>query len=245
MSNAIWDPFLTPRDQAVISASGFGAEQGFGDRPAVLVIDVNYNFCGDRPAPILESIKTWRTSCGAEAWDGIAAIRVLLEAARAKGLPVLYTTGIRRADNWDAGAWAWKSTRSHERSVTAGTRRDGDDIVDEIAPQARDIVVYKQKPSAFFGTPLDSYLNLLRADSLIVAGTTTSGCVRATVVDAFSRNYRVSLVEEGCFDRCQASHAMSLFDMHAKYADVVKLDRTLAYIGQLPSGLFDLPPDGR
>ncbi|MDX3906570.1 MAG: isochorismatase family protein [Pigmentiphaga sp.] len=242
MSNAIWDPFLTPRDQKVIAASGFGAEQGFGARPAVLVIDVNYNFCGDRPAPILESIKTWRTSCGADAWTSIDAIRPLLAAARDKGLPVLYTTGIRRPDNWDAGAWAWKSTRSHERSITASTRSDGDVIVAEIAPRDTDIVVFKQKPSAFFGTPLDSYLTLLRADSLIVTGATTSGCVRATVVDAFSRNYRVALVEEGCFDRSQASHAVSLFDMHAKYADVVKLERALAHIGRLPAGLFDLPP---
>lgn len=242
MNNAIWTPFLTPRDQEVISASGFGAEQGFGDRPALLVIDVNYNFCGDRPAPILESIKTWRTSCGADAWAGIAAIRPLLERARAKGLPVIYTTGVRRPDNWDAGAWAWKSTRSHERSVTARTRADGDAIVAEIAPQERDIVVLKQKPSAFFGTPLDSYLTLLRADSLIVTGATTSGCVRASVIDAFSRNYRVALVEEGCFDRSQSSHAMSLFDMHAKYADVVGLERAVAHIEQLPAGLFDLPP---
>lgn len=245
MSNAIWDPFLTPRDREVIAASGFGAEQGFGARPAVLVIDVNYNFCGDRSEPILESIKTWRTSCGSDAWAGIAAIRPLLERARAKGLPVIYTTGVRRPDNWDAGAWAWKSTRSHERKVTARTQADGDAIVAEIAPQARDLVVLKQKPSAFFGTPLDSYLTLLRADSLIVTGTTTSGCVRASVIDAFSRNYRVALVEEGCFDRSQSSHAMSLFDMHAKYADVVRLERALKHIEQLPAGLFDLPPPAR
>jgi Isochorismatase family len=92
--------------------------------------------------------------------------------------------------------------------------------VTTIAPGPRDIVIKKQKPSGFFGTNLASYLTLFGCDSLIVVGTTTSGCVRATVVDAFSLNYRVILAEEGCFDRSEASHAVSLCDMHAKYADV-------------------------
>jgi len=107
-----------------------------------------------------------------------------------------------------------------------------------IGPLPDDLVVYKQKPSAFYGTPLLSWLILLGADSLIVTGTTTSGCVRASVLDAFSNNLRVSLVEEGCFDRAQASHAINLCDMHAKYADVVKLDEALAQIDRLPEGLF-------
>ena len=79
------------------------------------------------------------------------------------------------------------------------------------------------------------------ADSVIITGTTTSGCVRATAVDAFSMNYRVALAEEGCFDRSQASHAMSLCDMHAKYADVVKTAEVLEFFASLPEGLFDLP----
>src|SRR5262249_7335664 len=86
-----------------------------------------------------------------------------------------------------------------------------------------------------------SYLTLLGSDSVIVAGTTTSGCVRATVVDAFSLNYRVTLAEEGCFDRSEASHALSLCDMHSKYADVVSTAEILSYFAQLPNNLFDLP----
>ena len=82
---------------------------------------------------------------------------------------------------------------------------------------------------------------MLGADSVIVVGTTTSGCVRATVVDAFSLNYRVILAEEGCFDRSEASHAISLCDMHAKYADVVPTAEVLAYFDRLPADLFDLP----
>ena len=105
------------------------------------------------------------------------------------------------------------------------TNLDGNEIVTPIAPGPKDIVVLKQKPSGFFGTNLASYLTLLGCDSLIVTGTTTSGCVRATVLDAFSLNYRVALAEEGCFDRSQASHAINLCDMNAKYADVVKTVR--------------------
>ena len=98
-----------------------------------------------------------------------------------------------------------------------------------------------ERVAAKWGQP---FLVLLGADSLIIAGTTTSGCVRATVVDAFSNNYRVAIVEEGCFDRSQASHALSLCDMNAKYADVVGLEETLAYIEALPKGLFNLPAGG-
>jgi len=106
-------------------------------------------------------------------------------------------------------------------------------------------VIKKQKPSGFFGTNLASYLTLLGCDSVIIVGTTTSGCVRATVVDAFSLNYRVILAEEGCFDRSEASHAVSLCDMHAKYADVVSTAQILSYLNQLPADLFELPTGGR
>jgi nicotinamidase-related amidase len=86
-----------------------------------------------------------------------------------------------------------------------------------------------------------SYLQLLQCDSLLVTGTTTSGCVRASVLDAFSNNIRCSVIEEGCFDRSQASHAINLCDMNAKYADVIKSDEALEYLRGLPRGMFDLP----
>ena len=114
MSEPIWNRFLTERDKAVFAAGGFGARAGFGKRPALLVIDVNWAFCGERPEPILDSIKRWRTSCGEEAWVALDYIKRLILAARDKGLPVIYTTGERRADNWDSGSWAWKSSRGDE-----------------------------------------------------------------------------------------------------------------------------------
>jgi maleamate amidohydrolase len=245
MNEPIWSKFLTERDTAVFAAGGFGARAGFGRRPALLVIDVNRAFCGDRPEPILDAIKRWRTSCGEAAWIALDYIKQLIEAARLKGVPVIYTTGERRLDHWDAGSWRWKSSRDEETGETAAGGGDGNEIVAPIAPGPQDVVVRKQKPSGFFGTNLAAYLTLLGCDSVIVVGTTTSGCVRATVVDAFSLNYRVILAEEGCFDRSEASHAVSLCDMHAKYADVVSTAEALVYLRRLPAGLFDLPSGGR
>ena len=241
MSEPIWNQFLTERDKAVFAASGYGARGGFGKRPALLVIDVNYAFCGDKSEPILESIKRWRNSCGEESWPAVAAIKSLCDKAHDKGVPVIYTTGIRRPDNWDSGSWSWKNSRGNERPTVPVSNIDGNQIVEEIAPAPQDIVIYKQKPSGFFGTNLASYLTLLGCDSVIVTGTTTSGCIRATVLDAFSMNYRVAVAEEGCFDRSQASHAINLCDMNAKYADVMKTAEVLSFLDTLPEGLFDLP----
>src|SRR6195256_4044184 len=244
MSEPIWNRFLTERDKAVFAAGGFGARAGFGKRPALLVIDVNWAFCGERPEPILDSIKKWRTSCGEEAWVALDYIKQLIDRARLRGLPVIYTTGEGRADKWDRGRWGWKSSYSGAASGVAQPNLDPNEIVAMIAPGAKDIVIRKQKPSGFFGSNLASYLTLLGCDSVIIVGTPTSGCVRATAVDAFSLNYRVILAEEGCFDRSEASHAVSLCDMHAKYADVVPTAEVLAYFDTLPTDLFDLPQGG-
>ena len=147
MNERIWDKFLTERDKAVFAASGYGAHAGFGKPPALLVIDVNWAFCGERPEPILESIKRWRNSCGEESWVAPEYIKSLIEAARAKRLPVIYTTGERRSDNWDAGSWRWKSTRADETGGAVHDDIDGNEIVAMIAPGPKDIVIKKQKPS--------------------------------------------------------------------------------------------------
>ena len=243
MTEQIWDKFLTDRDKSVFATGGFGARAGFGKKPALLVIDVSYNFCGDKREPILDSIKKFHNSCGEDAWDALPHIRKLIDTCHDKGIPVIYTTGTSRNDGWDAGGWAWKNARTEE-DVTAphasGFNRDGNDIMDEIAPSPQDIVIRKLKPSAFHGTPLTSFLVNLGADSLIVTGTTTSGCVRASVLDAFSNNFRSVIVEEGCFDRSQASHAINLCDMQAKYADVVQMDAALDYIDTIDAN-YNLP----
>jgi maleamate amidohydrolase len=230
-----WDPFLTQRDKQVFQASGYGARAGFGLRPALLLIDVSINFTGERSEPILDMVKTWHNGCGEEGWVAIQHLKVLLKACRAKRLPIIYTTGERRADGFDLGSWGLKNNRfleNYEREER------GNQIVPDVAPLPGDIVIKKQKPSAFFGTPLMSYLVDLKVDTLLMTGVSTSGCVRASVIDAFSYNYRVAVIEEGCYDRSQASHAINLCDMNAKYADVVSLDEALQYVGKLPDGLF-------
>src|ERR1700722_5235660 len=155
MTEYVGDKFFPEGDKAVFAAGGFGALGGFGKRPAMLGIDVNWLFCGDKPEPILDSIRRWRSSCGEESWVAVEYIRQLVEAARAKGLPVIYTTNRYRADdNWDAGSWRWKNRRRDEDRTRPMNNFDASEIVTPIAPGPKDIVIVKQKPSGFFGTNL-------------------------------------------------------------------------------------------
>jgi len=231
-----YERFLSDRDKLVFARSGHGNRVGFGQRPVILIIDVNYGFCGETAAPILESIETYHNSCGEEAWAGIAAIEQLLAASRAKHVPVLYTTGFARPIAGTFGLGRWNDKVPSEAD---DINERANEIVAPIAPLAHDIVIEKTMPSAFFATNLASYLVYLGADTVIVCGTTTSGCVRASVVDGFSHNYRMIVVEEGTFDRGQASHAINLFDMDMKYADVESLESVLAYVESLEPSLFD------
>jgi maleamate amidohydrolase len=233
---AMWDEVLTERDKQVFAAAGYGKRQGFGHKPAVIVVDVNYNFVGDVPEPILESIKKYRNSCGEEGWQGVYQIRRLLDAARDKKVPIFYSTAPSHRVALMAGRWHGKNSRGTEDFQDRA--QDGNEIVREIAPHEGDIVILKHKPSVFFGTPLMSYLHELQVDTLLVVGTTTSGCVRATVVDAFSYNFKVVVVEECVFDRGQTSHKVNLFDMQAKYADVVPLEAALSYLDGLSGDLY-------
>lgn len=240
---AIWDDVLTERDREVFAAAGWGERAGYGERPVIVVIDINYNFCGDKAEPILESIKRWHFSCGEVAWNvGIPAVQKLLAAGRRKRIPILYTTNPRREDGFDLGVWTLKGSRAEEPVDVLGHK--GNEIVAEIAPEFGDIYIEKRKPSAFFGTTMISHLVNLKADSLILTGSTTSGCVRATAVDGLSYDFKVIIPHEAVFDRGEMSHKMALFDLHMKYIDVTDLDDTLRYLEGLETGLFDkeFPP---
>lgn len=242
--SAIWDEFLTERDKEVFEVAGYGKTGGFGQRPALVIIDINYDFVGEKPLPILESIKSWRNSSGEEGWAAVHQTRRILDAARAKGLPVFYSNIQRRPDNWDSGGWKWKNSRNAEQVSTSSVPRKGSEIPAEIAPLANEFIIWKQRPSIFFGTTAITHMLELQIDSLLFCGGTTSGCVRAAVIDAFSYNLRCAVLEEACFDRSQASHAINLFDMNAKYADVVKVDEAIQYVASLPEGLFPNRPKG-
>ncbi|CAB3719090.1 Maleamate amidohydrolase [Achromobacter deleyi] len=229
----IWDDFLTERDKQVLAQAGYGKRGGFGKRPALFIIDVQYNFCGDKPEDILEGLKQYRTHCGSEAWEAVQHIVPLLELARDRNIPVFYTESGRRADLLDSGVQVGKNHRGGEKTVLAETHAT--QTVEPLAPRPQDIRITKQKPSCFFGTIFMSHLNFLDVDTLILVGCTSSGCLRATTVDAYSYNFKVIIPEECAFDRFQASHAMSLFDLNCKYADVIPSGEVQDYLRALPA----------
>jgi nicotinamidase-related amidase len=224
----IWDSLVSEEDRAVFAAAGYGQRAGAGLRPALLVVDVTHDFVGDKPEPILDSIQTFPNSCGEAGWQAMERIVILLEAARTTGTPVLYSKALDQADLSTRGSWAWKNAR--DLDADSLRRRIGNQIPEMIAPLPGELVVQKPKASAFFASPLASYLVGLGVDTLIMAGTTTSGCVRATAVDAFSLNYRVVIAEDAVFDRGRLAHVASLFDLHAKYADVLAVDEIVTYL---------------
>lgn len=227
-----WDDVLPDEDRLVFERAGWGKKVGFGERPVLLVVDVIYNFVGDKPEPILESIKRWRYSCGERGWEGVGHLERLIAAARKREVPIFYTGMDRRPDGFDQGAWNWKSHRAGEASDVKGSL--GNEIVAEIAPEPSDVYFVKDKPSAFHGTHLLDYLIYLGADTVITAGTTTSGCVRASAVDAAQYNFRSVVPHECVWDRSMISHKVNLLDIQMKYGDVTGVDDVIAYIEGLP-----------
>jgi maleamate amidohydrolase len=216
-----WDGIISEDEQAAYRAAGFGRKSGLGHRPALLIIDVQYRTVGTKPAPFWEAIKEFPTSCGEVGWAAVAQVAKLLQNFRSRGWPVLYPY-VAPKESFDSGRLAEKVP------ALMGIPRHGYDFVAEIAPHGKDILLPKKHPSAFFGTPLASYLIDLGADTLVVTGCTTSGCVRSSVVDGFAYNFRVVVPSDAAYDRSQTSHAVNLFDMSEKYAEVMTTDECLA-----------------
>lgn len=212
-----WEAIIPAREREIYRAAGFGNQSGLGRRPALLVIDVQYRTVGETPRPIEEAIHEYATSCGEIGWRAVAHIGPLMEMFRSRGLPVIFPHVAPKA-SYDGGRFADKVP-----TVMSVPPR-GYEFVREVTPRPGDILLPKYHPSAFFGTPLASHLVNQGVDSLVVTGCTTSGCVRGTVVDAFSLNYRVVVPEECVYDRSSVSHAVNLFDIASKYADVVRAD---------------------
>jgi nicotinamidase-related amidase len=197
-----------------------------GPRPALLAVDLyNLVFEGG-PRPVAEVVQTHPSSCGVHAWNAIAPLQELFALVRSRGLPVFYTTVETRPE---AGPDAVRATHRAQR-----VGADAYAIRAEFQPQAGDVVVYKERASAFFGTTLVAHLRRCGVESLIVCGESTSGCVRASVVDAYSYGFHTVVVEEGCFDRSPLSHAVNLFDLHHKYADVMRLAELKRHLAARP-----------
>jgi maleamate amidohydrolase len=224
-----WDGIIPESEQRAYSAAGFGQPSGIGRRPALLIIDVQYRTTGTEPLPFWDSIREFPTSCGEVGWRAVTQIARLLAMFRARGWPVIYPY-VSPKQSFDRGRLAEKVPAL----MTVGER--GYDFVAEIAPDDAAILLPKKHPSAFFGTPLASYLVDLGVDTLVVTGCTTSGCVRGTVVDGFSYNWRILVPHDAVYDRSGTSHAVNLFDMNAKYAEVTDTEAALAQLGGLEAG---------
>ena len=232
MAERVWDQFLTEQDAAHVTMAP-AVKKGGGSRPALLLVDLYRNVFGDHPEPLLEAIKTWPASCGLAGWTALPHIQRLLGEARTLGIPVIHVTGLEGMPGWRDTTPRGSAADAPE-AVERRLRRY--DIVDELAPIGSEVVLRKTAPSAFGGTPILGLLNGLGVDTLVVAGESTSGCVRATVVDGKAYRYRMLVAEECVFDRHAAAHAINLFDMDQKYADVVPLDEVLAYLrGVVPA----------
>lgn len=203
--------------------------QALGTRPALLLIDLYNAVFGDRPEPIAQARHRFPSSCGLAAWNALEPLKALLAEARRARIPIFYTTGETRPEATPKG---FRTTKRVVSETEFGEEWNFA-IIEPLSPLPGEVVVYKQRASAFFGTPLEAHLRMLDVDTLIVAGETTSGCVRASVVDAYSHGFRVGLVEEATFDRSELCHKVNLFDMHHKYADVIHLDEALAYLRRL------------
>lgn len=232
MAERIWERFLTDQDRAHLAAKGALALFGFGSRPAVLSIDNYRQVIGDEPEPLLEAIETWPGAVGLAGWEALPHISRLLEVARSVEIPVLHVTGLLEEESNVMGWWERPGASQEPDDDASKLRRF--DIVEQAAPLAGEVVVRKTAPSAFFGTPLLGHLISTGVDTLIVCGESTSGCVRASVVDACAYRFNVVVVEEAVYDRHEASHAINLFDMHQKYADVLGIDEVISWIQDRP-----------
>src|SRR5215216_5270481 len=195
------------QDQEFFRRRGFGLRIGFGQRPALLVIDMVQAFTN--PAMML----------GADLDAQIEAISPLLGVAHERGIPVIFSTVMyHESDFKDAGIWALKQ----KGVVTLQAGTDGVEVDPRLDFRSTDSLLVKKYASCFFGTDLVSRLMSRQVDTLV-----TSGCVRATAVDAVQTGLRPMVVREAVGDRSEAAHAQSLFDLDAKYADVVSLEETL------------------
>jgi nicotinamidase-related amidase len=220
---AVWDQFLTENDRKVLAARKPRAKRGFGEKPALLVIDMQVTACGD-DRPIYEQLDRYPGACGPYAWEAIRHMQKLLPAARAAGVPVIYTKHVFRPTSGLPQA-APESNFSSLNPLS--------EIPEEIAMQEGDLLLEKQVASVFFHTGLIYMLLNLKVDTLLVVGNSTSGCVRASVVDAGGYRFNVAVIEECVFDRIEMSHAASLFDIQFKYADVVNLPEVYDYLSQI------------
>ena len=228
----IWDELLTELDKQVFEKAGYGKNTPVGKKPALVIIDITYEFVGLEPQPILKAIDTFPTACGEVGWTAVKHLQPVIHSSRSAKIPVIYTVVERKHNDSIADPWSAKK-QAKNLKISPEVAARGREIVDEIKPRGNELVIKKHAPSAFFGTTLVYYLTKLGVDTLLLAGCTTSGCIRSTAIDAFSYGYHVGVIEDCVFDRIESSHKMNLFDMQAKIANVVPSNSVVKYLENL------------
>lgn len=211
-----WQQLIPGEELAAYQRSGFHGALPMGERPALIVVDVTLGFTGSRGLTLEQAVAEFPAACGPASWAAMPSIARLVALFRERTLPIVYTRS-----SLDDIAWTGKATKAKRAGKPLPEHFN--DFPAEIAPVAGEWVLEKTKASAFFGTPLATYLVKERIDTAVVCGVSTSGCVRASVVDAFSHGLATFVVDDCCFDRSQFAHAANLFDMNAKYASVVSM----------------------
>ena len=211
-----WLAIVPEAERRTYENAGFGGVAEIGENTALVVIDVTYGFTGRQGQTLDESIEEFATACGPVSWEAMPRIKRLIEMFRELGRPVIFTRSA--PDDTPYSGRATKGTRLGRMAAP-----DHNEIPPVIAPRQDEWVLEKTKASAFFQTPLASYLVRKKIDTVIVCGVATSGCVRASVVACFSNGFPTVVVDDCCFDRSQFAHSANLFDMNAKYASVVSL----------------------
>ncbi len=205
--------------KAIYERAGLAHRMGFGKRPALVAVDMQIGFTAPEKSPLAGNL------------DGqVAAINKLIAAGRPKGVPIIFTVvGYEPINQADGGLWV-------EKVPTLRHLKLGSELVEldpRLERKPEDIVIIKQYASAFFGTHLTPTLIARGIDTLIVTGCTTSGCVRATAVDALQYGFRPILPIEGVGDRAQEPHEANLFDISSKYGDVMPVEEVLDYLKEL------------
>ena len=200
----------------IYAKQGFGNKSGFGVAPALVIVD----FVNGFNDPDLFG--------GGNIPEAIEQTKKLLAFFRAKKLPVCFTRVVYADDGSDAGVFCLKAPKL---KILTEVSRDSQ-VVDELKPVEGEYVLRKTQPSAFFGTDLAPWLIRQRVDTVIVTGATTSGCVRASVVDSMSYNFRTIVASDGVGDRALGPHEANLFDMGQKYADLHKVEEIMAVLSK-------------
>lgn len=234
-----WMNFVPDAALHTYQKAGFLSELKFGERSALIVVDVTYGFTGSESLSLEQATEEFPAASGPSSWEAMPKVRKLIDMFRARRLPIVFT----HSDN-EVTRFAGTATTAKRKERS----RKFNEFPALIAPQDGDFVIAKPKASAFFQTSITPFLIKQRIDTLVICGTATSGCVRATVVDAHSHGFTTFVVDECCSDRWDFAHAANLFDMNAKYASVLSLDEleqimgpTAAKAGSCPTSVAETP----